>query len=157
MAEQIDIEVIMNEIRTEIRKNNKLNMDKEFRDISCLDGGLDLPFDLTEFVAEVNNMDGAREVNSYRDISSKKKVVGAFVTFFRKVVRRLTCFYIEPIVDDQNKFNETTTKAVGLTIRKHNENDSKIDELEKRLYECEARIRELESLLVKYDNQGEQK
>ena len=52
-------------------------------------------------------------------------------------------------VDDQNRFNELTTRVVAQTVRRYNDDDARIEELEKKIYKCERRIRELEEELKK--------
>ena len=75
--------------------------------------------------------------------------VGKLITFVKKVIRKMVCFYVEPLVDDQNRFNELTTKVVAQTVRRYNDDDARIEELEKKIYKCERRIRELEEELKK--------
>ena len=58
-------------------------------------------------------------------------------------------FRSEPLVDDQNRFNELTTRVVAQTVRRYNDDDARIEELEKKIYKCERRIRELEEELKK--------
>ena len=49
----------------------------------------------------------------------------------------------------QNRFNELTTRVVAQTVRRYNDDDARIEELEKKIYKCERRIRELEEELKK--------
>ena len=42
-----------------------------------------------------------------------------------------------------------TTKVVAQTVRRYNDDDARIEELEKKIYKCERRIRELEEELKK--------
>ena len=65
------------------------------------------------------------------------------------MIRKMVCFYVEPLVDDQNRFNELTTRVVAQTVRRYNDDDARIEELEKKIYKCERRIRELEEELKK--------
>ena len=132
--EQINIEDIMQEIRAEIRAKGYADNEIPFSDIACLVGGTEVPFDLKDYLDDISMMDESRTVLAYRDISSTRKMV---------------CFYVEPLVDDQNRFNELTTKVVAQTVRRYNDDDARIEELEKKIYKCERRIRELEEELKK--------
>ena len=142
--EQINIEDIMQEIRAEIRAKGYEDNEIPFSDIACLVGGTEVPFDLKDYLDDISMMDESRTVLAYRDISSTRKGVGKLITFVKKVIRKMVCFYVEPLVDDQNRFNELTTRVVAQTVRRYNDDDARIEELEKKIYKCERRIRELE-------------
>ena len=147
--EQINIEDIMQEIRAEIRAKGYADNEIPFSDIACLVGGTEVPFELKDYLDDISMMDESRTVLAYRDISSTRKGVGKLITFIKKVIRKMVCFYVEPLVDDQNRFNELTTKVVAQTVRRYNDDDARIEELEKKIYKCERRIRELEEELKK--------
>ena len=147
--EQINIEDIMQEIRAEIREKGYADNEIPFSDIACLVGGTEVPFDMKDYLDDISMMDESRTVLAYRDISSTRKGVGKLITFVKKVIRKMVCFYVEPLVDDQNRFNELTTKVVAQTVRRYNDDDARIEELEKKIYKCERRIRELEEELKK--------
>ena len=134
----------MQEIRAEIRAKGYADNEIPFSDIACLVGGTEVPFDLKDYLDDISMMDESRTVLAYRDISSTRKGVGKLITFVKKVIRKMVCFYVEPLVDDQNRFNELTTKVVAQTVRRYNDDDARIEELEKKIYKCERRIRELE-------------
>ena len=109
--EQINIEDIMQEIRAEIRAKGYADNEIPFSDIACLVGGTEVPFDLKDYLDDISMMDESRTVLAYRDISSTRKGVGKLITFVKKVIRKMVCFYVEPLVDDQNRFNELTTRV----------------------------------------------
>ena len=134
----------MQEIRAEIREKGYADNEIPFSDIACLVGGTEVPFDMKDYLDDISMMDESRTVLAYRDISSTRKGVGKLITFVKKVIRKMVCFYVEPLVDDQNRFNELTTKVVAQTVRRYNDDDARIEELEKKIYKCERRIRELE-------------
>ena len=145
--EQINIEDIMKQIRTEIREKGYVDNELQFSDIACLAGGSGVPFDMNQYKEEVESANESRLVLSYRDISSDRAGVGKIITIVKKIVRKVVCFYIEPIVDDQNRFNEFSTRIMTQSVSRFEEDDQKIDELEKKLYDCEKKIRELESVI----------
>ena len=102
--EQINIEDIMQEIRAEIRAKGYADNEIPFSDIACLVGGTEVPFDLKDYLDDISMMDESRTVLAYRDISSTRKGVGKLITFVKKVIRKMVCFYVEPLVDDQKKY-----------------------------------------------------
>ena len=142
--EQINIEDIMQEIRAEIRAKGYEDNEIPFSDIACLVGGTEVPFDLKDYLE-----DESRTVLAYRDISSTRKGVGKLITFVKKVIRKMVCFYVEPLVDDQNRFNELTTRVVAQTVRRYNDDDARIEELEKKIYKWTNIFSELEEELKK--------
>lgn len=145
--EKINVEEIMAEIRAEIREKGYADNEIPFSDIECLVGGTDVPFDKKDFKDDIGLMDESRTIFAYRDLTSTRKGVGPIITFFKKVLRKMVAFYVEPIVDDQNRFNELTTRTIAQTVRRFNDEDNQMAELEKMIYKCERRIRELETEL----------
>ena len=112
--EQINIEDIMQEIRAEIRAKGYEDNEIPFSDIACLVGGTEVPFDLKDYLDDISMMDESRTVLAYRDISSTRKGVGKLITFVKKVIRKMVCFYVEPLVDDQNRFNAVSYTHLTL-------------------------------------------
>lgn len=143
--ENINIEDIMEEIREEIREKGYKDEEIQFKDIIL--SSVATPYNMQAYKEELEQMAEDRMVQSYRDVASDRPGIGAVVTFFKKLVRRMVCFYIEPIVDDQNKFNEEVTNLLAQALNKFAEDDEKISELEKQLYECKKRCNLLEEQL----------
>ncbi len=143
--ENINIEEIMSEIRAEIRAKGYKDDEIAFNDIVL--SQVATPYNMQAFKEELEKMAEDCCVLSYRDVASDRPGIGGIVTFFKKVARRLVAFYIEPIVDDQNKFNEETLNLMLQTLNKFAENEEKMSELEKELYDCKKRIRFLEEHL----------
>ena len=56
-------------------------------------------------------------------------------------------FYIESIVDDQNRFNKNVYSGFVMNYRKFQDDEIKLQNLEKKMYEYEKRIMELEKQL----------
>lgn len=70
-------------------------------------------FDMDELVKWKNNNNNIYEITSYWVLRSNRKVIGKFITFGKKVVRKLLKWYIEPIVEQQNKFNGSVTASIN--------------------------------------------
>ena len=79
----------------------------------------------TFFVTEKKNFEqNLREANAichihyYRPIYSCRKWVGNWIVFGKKVARKLLKFLIEPMVEEQNKFNSAMVRTLN-DIRNH--------------------------------------
>jgi hypothetical protein len=141
----INIEEIMNQIRQEIRDKGYKDEEILFDDVIL--SSVATPYNMQSYKEELEKMVQNRLVLSYRDVSSDRKVVGPILTFFKKLFRRMIAFYIEPIVDDQNLLNECSTTLYAQIFNKFAENEEKISELEKELYDCKKRCMALEDKL----------
>lgn len=57
-------------------------------------------------------------VCSERIITSHRKIIGKFIVFGKKIVRKFLRWYINPIVEDQNKFNGSVTRCINEIYNK---------------------------------------
>lgn len=143
--QNINIEDIMAEIREEICRKGYKDGEIQFNDIIL--SSVATPYNMQAYKEELEKMSCDRMVLSYRDISSDRPGLGFIFTFFKKIARRLVAFYVEPIVDDQNKFNEEAVNLFAQALNKFAEDDEKISELERQLYDCKKRCMALEEML----------
>lgn len=72
------------------------------------------------------------EIDGDFEIGSRRKVIGGFVTAFKKVVKGATSWYINPIVHQIRKFNMLVTRALY-------DLDNNLEDLEQRV----ARLEEI--------------
>lgn len=149
--EQINIEQIMKEIRADIKARNLKDNASDFSEITCMLEGSDIPFDMDEYIDDIEQLSDGNVVLSYRDVSSSRKLIGPVITLIKKVLRKFMCFYIEPIVDDQNRFNVISTRVLSQTVRRYKDEDDRIKELEKELENCQKVIKELEKRIKKVE------
>lgn len=61
----------------------------------------------------LRKMDVNRENYAFRHIYSCRAVIGKFIVFAKRVVRKCLKWYIEPICNQQTEFNNSTTPAIG--------------------------------------------
>jgi hypothetical protein len=106
-----DIKSIINDIRQEIRGKGYSN------DILSFDDCFDQVF--------INNIRNFININPHKNIQGNKIVV-----LIKKIIRKLIKFYIVPIVDDQNAFNNYIINNLQLQIKYLNK---KINDLEEKL------------------------
>lgn len=147
--ESVNVEEIMQEIRKNIEKRGYTEKELRFADvkpeqvdgIECLDDF----FELDNFRNTVVKMNVIRHVQCWRPITGNKLIVVC-----KKIIRKLVKFYVEPIVEDQDRFNFCTVSAMSQLYAKiQDEQNNKVEELEKRIQELEERCKQLEG------NQGE--
>lgn len=140
--ENINVEEIMQEIREDIRKRGLEDKEIAFKDIMLLGGGTGAPYNGDAYKDTLSQAAENCEVRSYRELSGNP-----VARLIKKMNRRMIAFYIESIVDDQNKFNRSAYKAMTMSLSKFEEDNDKMAVLEKKLYECEKRIQQLEEKL----------
>lgn len=88
----------------------------------------------------LRKMDVNRENYAFRHIYSCRAVIGKFIVFAKRVVRKCLKWYIEPICNQQTEFNNSTTPAIGRlcqlqrisldTIQHHTGKLNTLDEVE---------------------------
>ena len=78
--------------------------------------------------------------SSNRPLYSDRKILGPFLIFFRRVIRRFLRFYIEPICLQQTQFNQAATNLLSHI-------NKKIDQLNQTESELITRIKKLEDIL----------
>ena len=120
MSSEINIEAIMKEIRQEIADKHLTNEMLSFEDV---------PYDAPGDKVTGYGLDSeeARKalvyVNGHYSVQPYKPLGGnALAVFVKKVIRRLTKFYVEPVVFDQNEFNANADRlfnAVEETAKQH--------------------------------------
>lgn len=85
-------------------------------------------------------MNSTRKVQCWRLIGGNRLAV-----FFKKIIRKLIKFYVEPIIDEQNQFNFYTTSAMTqLYAKMQDEQAVKIMELQQQVEALEEKCKRLE-------------
>ncbi|MGG4344458.1 FkbM family methyltransferase [Paenibacillus lautus] len=92
-----------------------------------------------------------RENFAYRPLYSHRKVTGSFIIFFKKVIRKILKWYIEPIAFQQTDFNNAVTPSIGrlteLTAQLEKDNllliDSFNDKIEEKNLEYKGILEQL--------------
>ena len=109
-TKQVDVEELVADVKREIKDKGYVNNDVMFSDIP-------VPFFIdgvthskeTETFLEALRVDCT--VDAYRPLRSNR-ALGFLIITFRKILRKLMKFYIEPIVDDQNENNKLITTCL---------------------------------------------
>lgn len=66
-----------------------------------------------EIIKHISTMERTRENYAYRRIYSCRKIIGGLIVFFKRVIRKILKWYIEPICFQQTEFNNAVTPAIG--------------------------------------------
>jgi len=77
------------------------------------------------------------EVSAYRELYVSSGLKGKMFVFVKKVIRKLTKFYVEPIVNDQNQYNAGVTRSMNEMRRFIRETQQENQELKKRIEKLE--------------------
>jgi hypothetical protein len=97
----VDIEQIIQDIKLEIETKGLRNTVLPFNEVHA-----------TSFVEIVLEMERFKRIYAYRALKSRRGLPGKAILFFKKVIRKMSKFYIEPIVDDQNVFNYSVVQGM---------------------------------------------
>ena len=133
MSEQINVESIMKEIKKEIEVKGYTNDLLSFDDV-VVDVAMNVnKFDKIKFNEDIYVANHEWEVNPYRPLQGNKVTV-----FFKKVIRKLVYFFVEPIVMAQDGFNASI-------VRMMNQMNCYIEEKDKEIAELKKEIEQLKS------------
>jgi hypothetical protein len=106
----VNVEEIIAEIRREIKEKGLIGDDISFSDIPVRITP-EIRTHSTVFGENLDKLNESCEVTAYRPLKSNRSF-GFLILFIKKIIRKLTKFYIEPIVADQNENNRLTATCV---------------------------------------------
>lgn len=138
MDNNINIEEIMSQIKREIKEKNLTADMLSFEDVPY-----EKPTDMSSG-SSLEDCDSALTyLNTHYYIQPYKELQGnPLKVFFKKVIRKLTKFYVEPVVFEQNDFNANTTKALN-SLRSAVNTGSESSDMNDRLQVLELAQKEL--------------
>ena len=85
-----------------------------------------------EINGHLRTMDKSRENVAFRNLASNRPVVGRWVVFAKRVIRKCLKWYIEPICFQQTEFNNAATAISGRLVEITGNQNSKIKSLEEK-------------------------
>lgn len=138
MENTINIEDIMLQIKREIKeKGLKADM------LSFEDVPYDQPVDMADG-SDLSACDEALNyINSHYSIQPYKELQGNPIkVFFKKVIRKLTKFYVEPVVFEQNEMNANIARVLN-SLRSAAEANSGGEDFNDRIQVLELAQKEL--------------
>lgn len=104
----VNIENIMNEIRQEIKEKGYTYDMLSFKEVFTVQTDGSNEVDIAEIDGNLGYLNSSYEIMAYRPLAGNKLFV-----FIKKVIRKLTKFYIEPIVASQNEFNAYNVRVLN--------------------------------------------
>lgn len=134
----VNVEEIMKQIRAEIAEKGLQDDAIEFEElmeIDSMDESQD--FSRKRLNENVTYLNEHWEVAAYRQLYASSGLKGKMFVFVKKVIRKLTKFYVEPIVYDQNQYNASVTRSMNEMKRFIRETQQENQELKKRIEELE--------------------
>lgn len=110
-------------------------------------------FDLGDLMESNDYINKHFLVSVWHPTGSARPVIGPLIGFFQKVMRKLTRFFVQPIVDDQNAFNMNCVRGLNQ-VRNYiyydrdivNDRIELVRTLASQTYKLEKRVAELEEM-----------
>lgn len=147
---ELNVEKIMEEIRTEIKEKGYTNDMLSFSDITSEDIEIGVEkFDWVKFNEELFNLNTGWNINPNRGIEKKPGLKGLCATLFKKLVRKCIRFYISSIVFEQDAFNATAVRLLNMVNLYVTENMRLSDEVIRLKEEQEVLKKEMRKLCDK--------
>lgn len=137
---EINIESIMQEIRAEIKQKGYTNDLLSFNDIVIDTSTLNASkFDKIMFNEEIYTINHTWNVQAYRTLSGSR-----ISLFFKKVIRKMVYFFVEPIVLEQDGFNASMVRLMNQMNCYVDETKQHNEVLKKQVQELSEKIKQFE-------------
>ena len=136
----INIESIMQQIKADIKEKGYTNDLLSFNDIVIDTSGMNASnFDKIAFNEEIYTVNHTWNVQAYRVLSGSKVAL-----FFKKVVRKMVYFFVEPIVLEQDGFNASIVRLMNQMNCYVDETKRQNEVLMKQVEELTEKIKQFE-------------
>ena len=112
MENEFNIEEVMDEIRKEIKEKGLTSDMLSFSDVASVSVADDGSFSKAGLDSCLANLSDSYVIRDNRQLSGNPIVV-----FIKRVIRKLTRFYVKPIVDAQTEFNAYTVQTANMLSR----------------------------------------
>lgn len=109
MENEFSIESVMEEIRNEIKEKGLKADILSFKEVANVSSASEGKFTVEGLNASLANMG-----DSYSIPESRPLIGNPIVVFIKRVIRKLTRFYIKPIVEAQTEFNAYTAQTANM-------------------------------------------
>ena len=133
MEKEFSIEEIMEEIRKEIKEKGLTSDMLSFSDVARVSAEEEEEFSEKELEVCLANLGASYVISESRPLEGN-----SFVVFVKRIIRKLTRFYIKPVADAQTEFNACAVRIanmLSLYVR-----DGHSEGLEKRIRELELKL-----------------
>ena len=133
--QEINIEQIMEEIRNEIKEKGLTEDMLSFEDAAGdMFAASSNHFSMSQFSREIDHMYERYTIAAWRPLESRP------TGLVKKMIRKLTKFYVEPIANDQTGFNEHVAKAMNEMRKYIYEQERVINDLKAEIEQLKARL-----------------
>lgn len=137
--EQINVEEIMTQIRTEIEE-------KGYTDDMLSFNAIPVREIVPEIKSDLSWQELSVQMRTCAEVVWKRPLPGGVKGIVKKVLRKLTAFFVAPIVEDQNVFNTTVVSAVENLNAVIERQEGELDRLKQKLQQFERLEQRLEEL-----------
>ena len=136
----INIESIMQEIKADIKEKGYTNDILSFNDIVIDTSTMNvLKFDKIAFNEEIYTVNHTWNVQAYRVLTGSRVAL-----FYKKVMRKLVYFFVEPIVLEQDGFNASIVRLMNQMNCYVDETKRQNEVLMKQVEELTEKIKQFE-------------
>lgn len=97
---------------------------------------------------ELETLERTRQNYAFRELKSNRKIIGKWIIFFKRIVRKCLKWYIEPICFQQTEFNTAATSAISNNMYAERELQKKLGELGEKIELEDKRKQEKENTLT---------
>lgn len=115
------------------------NVDKEF------DNG-QFQFDLAELLYWKEKNNEYYRVEYYRGILTHRRFIGKTISLFKRLIRKMIRFLVEPIVKDQNEFNASITSSINALCNNEIVTQNFIENQKNQLLSINERINQVSTI-----------
>jgi hypothetical protein len=133
MEKEFSIEEVLDDIRKEIAEKGLVSDILSFSDVAGISSADGEDFSGKKLEMCIADLNGSCVITESRRIEGSPLIV-----FIKRVIRKLTRFYVKPIVDAQNEFNEYTVRTANMLSRYVYDNSEK--RLEEKIEALELKL-----------------
>lgn len=148
--ESVEEKVIYNKLKVEDKKYQSIKV-KTNEEINSNE--IDAHFN--EIHNQIMVLNKTRENFAFRTILSHRKIMGRCIVFFKRAIRKLLKWYIEPICFQQTAFNNAITSIVGRMtelLQSYKKNKEEIEQLKNQVKELMRKIDDEKNYLKNMQN-----
>ncbi|WP_369594568.1 FkbM family methyltransferase [Lysinibacillus pakistanensis] len=143
--DNLEHEIIYNKMLEYISKHNS-QIDPRHVEVQSMD---ELQSNCAKYIAI---MDSNKENHAHKPIHSHRKILGPFIIFGKKVVRKLLKWYLNPITQQQNTFNQAVTSTTKLINESVNNLQLDVSQVVNKIQNNEEKINYINNQSEHYDS-----
>lgn len=100
------------------------------------------PISANSMQRSILNLTSKSNIEYYRQISSHRKIIGPIIFQFRRIVRRLLRFLVEPIVMDISDYNKLVANSINNINSNINDINNKFNNIDNNINKIQQEISE---------------